>query len=325
MICSEEFLTKQELQDHKQIHDSSNEKAITDRYVFLPSSNIYECKSCKEQFCDVGEMKQHSEKHIKVFNCDICDENLSDPYRYSCHMYSHSGTKYECPLCEFETLITGSLWAHIKTVHYKKYTYNCRYCGKGFSDCKMYKEHEIHHKIDLKFTCIVCNKGFKFSQYLQNHQIKNHRVNIEGVFLQNQCKDCLQIFKKETSLKKHLEKHKRKYEKKFLCDACGMGFRQSDKLKLHYRVHTGYKPHACNYCEKTFSKKESLRMHERVHSGERPYSCTYCGKCFNQRAPLRIHIRGHTGERPYVCNICSLGYTSKGALTVHRRSCTGGV
>lgn len=40
------------------------------------------------------------------------------------------------------------------------------------------------------------------------------------------------------------------------------------------RQHTGELPASCEICNKSFKHKSELRMHMRVHTGWKPYVCT---------------------------------------------------
>lgn len=326
--CNEEFSNESKLRKHWKVHRRKLSTSTTNsNYNYNNVDGKYICNTCDTEYVNIDDIKKHVEKHEERYKCDICDQLFKDPLKYCVHNYGHNKDTYRCPLCTKTTPIRKSIYSHIKRVHLREYLYNCQYCGKGFDDKTCFAEHEAMHKNGKKFSCIVCGKEYPFSKYLLQHQIRYHRVNIDGVLLPNECHICNKIFTKETTLSEHIKRHSQvaSRELKHLCDICGKGFARSDKLNVHYRVHTGYKPYSCRFCDKSFTKKEYLTMHERIHSGEKPFTCQYCGKCFNQTAPLRIHIRGHTGEKPYVCHVCNTGFSSSAGLKSHYNRCNGKV
>ncbi|XP_028128754.2 zinc finger protein 91-like [Diabrotica virgifera virgifera] len=325
--CGEIFSTKRELSGHRKEEHGSEEPEHTYEYDMI--QDLYVCNTCSAEFTDTKEVEEHIKQHDEHYECSICNLKFKKLYDFGTHNYSHDPDKlFRCPICPYNTPKRTGFLVHVNYTHLKKFSYVCMTCGKGFNDLVLYKEHDNEHLGIKPFACVVCSKMFTYSRYLFTHQLRSHRVGIEGQLLPNQCSICNKVFSKSVTLEKHLEeKHTKSnlpHAKKHLCDTCGKGFAQKNKLRIHYRVHTGFKPYTCTYCEKSFTKKDYLVMHERVHSGEKPYSCEYCGKCFSQGAPLRIHLRTHTGERPYVCLICSAGFTSRGALNMHCRHCVGG-
>ncbi|XP_066254708.1 zinc finger protein 596-like isoform X20 [Euwallacea similis] len=324
--CLETFPTCSLLKSHRAIH-IKKDSADDHTYKFDVLQDLYICNTCSAEFQEEGEVQHHmKDMHEKEFSCTQCEKNFKTLYETGVHSGEHHPEGHvKCPLCAYKSPKKGALLIHINYVHLKKFAYFCETCGKGFNDHLLFKEHANEHLGIRPFSCIVCEKTFTYTRYLYTHQVRAHRVIIDGQLLPNQCPYCNRKYSKRETLEKHIEDSHLKvgpHEKKHLCDTCGKGFAQRSKLVIHERVHTGYKPYACKYCEKCFTKKDYLVMHERVHSGEKPYSCEYCGKCFSQGAPLRIHVRTHTGEKPYECQFCSMKFNSRGALNMHRK-CTG--
>lgn len=336
-VCFEEFTTRKNLFDHRKLfHEDiddifKEESSMDEKYSFDEILEFYTCNNCSAEFQTKDEVEKHVESHEEKYVCLICQITVNGALNFSAHMQQHREDKsFPCPMCIHTATRKSAMLTHITRMHFRKYDFQCRTCGKCFNDATTFKEHENFHLGIKPFVCIVCSREFVYSRYLIAHQIRNHRVRVLDKDSKTQCHMCPKMFaRSETLVKhmltKHLTYHEGPHEKKHLCDVCGQGFSRTDKLKIHYRKHTGEKPYSCVYCSKSFIKKDYLIMHERIHNGEKPYICDYCGKSFNQGAPLRIHMRSHTGERPYKCPHCSTGCVSKGALNAHIRSCLNSV
>lgn len=102
-------------------------------------------------------------------------------------------------------------------------------------------------------------------------------------------------------------------ERPYVCDFCGISFRQSTDLKNHSRRHTGEKRILCTICGKKMST-----------AGEKLTISLYLvNQIFSFPGQLTIHLRSHTGEKPYSCSVCKKTFTTKSSLIKHERLHTG--
>ncbi|XP_058803866.1 zinc finger protein 260-like [Phymastichus coffea] len=103
----------------------------------------------------------------------------------------------------------------------------------------------------------------------------------------------------------------------FKCDECGKEFPLKERLKLHVRTHTGFKPYKCDECDKSFARGGQLVQHRRTHSQIKPYSCELCSGTFTCAANLALHVKRHNGQKDHKCDICGRGFVRRDALKKH--------
>ncbi|CAD1472663.1 unnamed protein product [Heterotrigona itama] len=133
-----------------------------------------------------------------------------------------------------------------------------------------------------KYCCVVCEARFKGSGGLRNHYKIVHGAG--------------PIFK---------------------CDECGKEFPLKERLKLHVRTHTGFKPYKCPECDKSFARGGQLVQHRRTHSQVKPYHCGLCSGTFTCAANLALHVKRHNGQKDHKCEICGRAFVRRDALKKH--------
>lgn len=133
-----------------------------------------------------------------------------------------------------------------------------------------------------KYVCVICNSKFKGSGGLRNHYKVAHATG--------------PLYK---------------------CDECGKEFPLKERLKLHVRTHTGFKPYKCLECDKSFARGGQLVQHRRTHSQVKPYHCSLCSGTFTCAANLALHMKRHNGQKDHKCEICGRGFVRRDALKKH--------
>lgn len=212
--------------------------------------------------------------------------------------------KKQCEFCKKIFKKKFNLGRHIKTVHeglsLKLKTFDCRSCGKRFSDQQRRQDHEdvVHCGIN-KYKCDLCEKTFGRKISLRRHIAAFH----EGK--RYKCETCGKEFMMTSNLNKHI---KTVHEgKRHTCEKCGKEFGYMGELKVHIHiVHEGQKDYKCKICSKSFSFSRSLKSHIfNVHKGQKDYQCETCGKYFNNRRDLKRHVHTvHEGRKDYKCETC---------------------
>ncbi|KAK0158377.1 hypothetical protein PV328_009386 [Microctonus aethiopoides] len=133
-----------------------------------------------------------------------------------------------------------------------------------------------------KYCCLMCDAKFKGSGGLRNHWKVVHASGPS-----------------------------------FKCDDCGKEFPLKERLKLHVRTHTGFKPYKCTECDKTFARGGQLSQHRRTHSHVKPYHCSLCSGTFTCSANLALHMKRHNGQKDHKCEICGREFIRRDALKKH--------
>ena len=64
------------------------------------------------------------------------------------------------------------------------------------------------------------------------------------------------------------------------------------RLRVHRRIHLGYRPFACPHCDKAFTQRRTLDEHARTHL-DREQTALRCPHCPERRFVQANHLKTH--------------------------------
>ncbi|XP_071791436.1 uncharacterized protein [Asterias amurensis] len=136
------------------------------------------------------------------------------------------------------------------------------------------------------------------------------------------CEECGIMFRQRRSLKLH---HRAVHELgetgqlPFVCSRCGRAFRWEASLRKHRTLHSQHRQFICQTCGKSFKVQAHLKRHVIMHEEVKPFVCPHCGRRFTELSNMKVHTRVHTGEKPYICDVCQKAYAHKVSLKTHKK------
>ena len=107
------------------------------------------------------------------------------------------------------------------------------------------------------------------------------------------------------------------------CNKCDFICSRADKLRTHFKTHSGEKPNKCKQCKYASSRTDMLRIHLKMHDGEKLNKCNQCDFASSQADHLSTHLKTHCGEKLNKCNQCNFASFQAGHLRRHMRMHSG--
>ncbi|KAK3860521.1 hypothetical protein Pcinc_033440 [Petrolisthes cinctipes] len=95
------------------------------------------------------------------------------------------------------------------------------------------------------------------------------------------------------------------------------------ELREHHRIHLPDRPFLCNVCGMTFKQKKRLRVHHRaVHLRDKRFVCNVCGSSHINNWNLQTHMTTHTQMDAMchnMCDQCGSMFRGRAGLAAHIR------
>ncbi|XP_070560894.1 zinc finger protein 44-like [Ptychodera flava] len=119
-----------------------------------------------------------------------------------------------------------------------KRRYQCRLCGKAFTQLSLLKEHVKTHTRGKPYTCKICGKAFSHSSNFKRHERLVHTGPHDG------------------------GRHR--------CPVCFKAFPLSHHLKEHLRMHNGDRPYQSKTSRQRFKQLSTLKTQQKQHNSSSP-------------------------------------------------------
>ena len=191
----------------------------------------------------------------------------------------------------------------------------CRFCSRYFAS-RLREKHQLTCPPKNNFQCSQCDvPSFDTKAKLDRHRKKAH----EDCTLQ--CSTCQATACSKYALKVHMRVHTG--YRPFICSVCSMSYPSKTSLNSHFiRRHTTDTPYECTMCDKKYKEKSVLGRHiQKYHMNIKRHFCSQCGKGFYDRKVMVSHFaQVHTDARPWPCSLCDMAYKLKEHLTRHMKN-----
>ena len=313
-LCTRGFNDKESRRQHLRRHEAKS------------TDEVWFCFLCDGVFKYIRDLRRHKKKHHKaneVWSCPKCNYTLAAASfgRIESHLEKHNKLVI-CRCCGKDVgkrNTRGTMTAHLS--QYGKYhDAKCRLCP-DLEEFKSWDEHKSHldeiHNGEFQFKCGECPDFFNTNQKWRIHRKKCTKVKHKpiGKFV---CDICGISYRQEVMHRHHQERvHGTDH---LPCDLCGKVFKHPNALERHKDYHQRY---TCEICGKSGAKKKYVNHMTTAHTPNhlKPYVCPICNpaKGFASKGKFEQHMNVHTGNKPFKCSFCPAQFASSGTLGGHIR------
>ena len=147
--------------------------------------------------------------HSKIINfiCDLCGYGALMRHRLMNHMRNkhfpkENRTKFQCHVCEFQTVNRNYLSIHEKSHSSQPSEFKC-HCGKDFLSKHILAQHILMvHERAFKFKCPYCTKAYPCRKAQKEHILTQHT---KKDIRDKVCDICAKTFITESQLTAHMK------------------------------------------------------------------------------------------------------------------------
>ena len=102
--CSKVFTVKSEVQQHINLHQSTNEL-------------YYNCEQCSKVFFNRSTLKEHTTVHEESYSCGICSNHFKTAIDLKTHVKTNHDFHFSCDTCDSTFLSKSDMNLHVKFNH----------------------------------------------------------------------------------------------------------------------------------------------------------------------------------------------------------------
>ena len=244
---------------------------------------------------------QGKKKGRKGFTCAECGITKYRKLDFEGHLWSKHGLgkPIVCNLgdCDNASYSSqSSLKQHIRTVHDKKYNFNCKKCSYGTDNQDCLTSHRIRkHKEKfvtksgkkVQFKCTLCYKVFDAPHLLRKHQ-RTVECTAEKTI---PCPDCKKLFKTQQGMNYHKEQQHQ--GKKSPCPTCGKMVAEKS-MPNHMKIHSGQRAlqRAKDFKAKAERRKKAFYFASSVLAKRKVIARKKAASCKSAPAKIKRSPRG---------------------------------